>query len=167
MRPTAGVAATPAAEFIEASRTLLARDYIPKLSKCVEALSEADVWWRPNPASNSVGNLLLHVCGNLGQWIVGGAGGGPLERDRDAEFAARGPRPKAELIALVETTARAVDRVLADLPERSLLDRIEVQGFPVTRLHAVYHAIEHFSYHLGQVAYVTKLRTGRDLGIFP
>ena len=163
MRPTAGEAATPAAEFIEASRTLLARDYMPRLRRCADALSEADVWWRPNPVSNSVGNLLLHVCGNLRQWIVGGPG----ERDRNAEFDARGPRPKAELIALVEATAREVDRVLADLPERSLLDRIEVQGFSVTRLHAVYHAIEHFSYHLGQVAYVTKLRTGRDLGIFP
>jgi uncharacterized damage-inducible protein DinB len=167
MKPMPGAATTPSAEFIAASRTLLAADFLPKLLKCASDLSEDDLWWRPNEASNSVGNLLLHVCGNLRQWIVGGAGGGSLERDREAEFGARGSRSKAELISLVETTAREVDRVLADLREDTLMDRIEVQGFDVTRLQAVYHSIEHFSYHLGQIAYVTKLRSGKDLGIFP
>src|SRR5919201_86015 len=86
-------------EFIEASRVFLRDDFLPKLKYCVEDLSESDVWWRPNEQSNSVGNLVLHLCGNLRQWIVSSIGGVQFDRDRDAEFAERRPRPKAELIA--------------------------------------------------------------------
>ena len=130
-------------------------------------ISEDDVWWRPNDASNSVGNLLLHMSGNLGQWIVSGVGGVADDRDRPAEFAARGERSLEELIELVETRASEVDRTLADLKEATLVDRITVQGFSVTRLHAIYHSIEHFGYHLGQIAYTAKLRTGKDFNLFP
>ena len=166
MKPTPDNSSNVPAEFIQASRTLLAEDYMPKLRKMVGMLSEDDVWWRPNEASNSVGNMLLHMCGNLRQWIISGAGDAPEERDRPSEFSEKGPIPKAELIAKVEVTIADVDRVLADLREDSLVDRVSVQRFDVTRLHAVYHSIEHFSYHLGQIAYVAKLRHGKDLGIF-
>ena len=167
MRPTAGSAPTISVEFIDSSRTLLSEDYMPKVRRFLEVLSEDDIWWRPNEASNSVGNLMLHMAGNLRQWIVCGAGGALDGRDRPAEFTARGPMGKAELAARVEETAGEVDRVLADLREDSLLDRIPVQSFEVSRLHAVYHAIEHFGYHLGQIAYVAKLRHGKDLSIWP
>ena len=130
-------------------------------------ISEDDVWWRPNDASNSVGNLLPHMSGNLGQWIVSGVGGVADDRDRPSEFAARGERSLEELIELVETRASEVDRTLADLKEAALVDRITVQGFSVTRLHAIYHSIEHFGYHLGQIAYIAKLRTGKDFNLFP
>ena len=167
MRPTPDNASNPSAEFIEASRTLLMADYLPKFRKIAALISEEDVWWRPNEASNSVGNLLLHMSGNLRQWIVSGVGGEPNERDRDSEFSAKGGRSLAELMELVETAAAAVDRTLTELGETSLTDRITVQSFAVTRLHAIYHAIEHFGYHLGQIAYVAKLRKGEDLSIFP
>jgi uncharacterized damage-inducible protein DinB len=167
MRPTPDSASNAPAEFIEASRTLLMEDYLPKLREFTALISEEDVWWRPNRASNSVGNLLLHMSGSLRQWIVGGVGGESNERDRDSEFSAKEGPSLAELMELVETTAAAVDRTLAQLGESSLKDRITVQRFSVTRLHAVYHAIEHFGYHLGQIAYVAKLRKGEDLSIFP
>lgn len=167
MKPTPGAEETPAGEFIDASRTVLASDYLPKVWRCLSELSEDDLWWRPNDASNSVGNLLLHMCGNLRQWVVGGAGGRRVERDRESEFSARATEARADLIARVKATAAEVDRVLADLSEDTLLEGIEVQGFHVTRLQAVYHAIEHFGYHLGQIVYVTKLKSGRDFGIFP
>jgi uncharacterized damage-inducible protein DinB len=166
MKPTAGNASTSPAEFIDSSRTLLGRDYMPKLRRIVDMLSEDDIWWRPNEASNSVGNMLLHMCGNLGQWIVSGAGGAPDTRDRQSEFFASGPIPKADLMEKVERMVGQVDLVLADLGEELLLDRLTVQNFEVSRLHAIYHSIEHFSYHLGQIAYVAKLRHGKDLGIF-
>ena len=166
MKPTAGNTSTVPAEFIESSRTLLGRDYMPKLRRIVEMLSEDDIWWRPNEVSNSVGNMLLHMCGNLGQWVVSGAGGAPDDRDRPREFSERGPIPKADLMEKVERMADHVDRVLADLGEATLLDRLTVQKFDVSRLHAIYHSIEHFGYHLGQIAYVAKLRNGKDLGIF-
>ena len=167
MKPTAGLSSTSAGEFIDVSRTLLAGDYLPKLQQCAELLTDDDLWWRPNESSNSIGNMLLHLCGNLRDWIVGGVGGATIERDRSAEFSARGSMPLDDLMTEVKSTLRDVDRALADLKEDSLLEQIEVQGFEVTRLQAVYHAIEHFGYHLGQVVYVTKLRTGKDLEIFP
>ncbi len=102
MKPTAGNTSTVPAEFIESSRTLLGRDYMPKLRRIVEMLSEDDIWWRPNEVSNSVGNMLLHMCGNLGQWVVSGAGGAPDDRDRPREFSERGPIPKADLMGKVE-----------------------------------------------------------------
>ena len=101
----------------------------------------------------------------LCQWIV--VGGVADDRDRPSEFAARGERSLEELIELVETRASEVDRTLADLKEATLVDRITVQGFSVTRLHAIYHSIEHFGYHLGQIAYIAKLRTGKDFNLFP
>ncbi len=167
MRPTPENVANAPAEFIEASRTLLMGDYLPKLRKIVEMISEEDLWWRPNEASNSVGNLLLHMSGNLRQWIVSGVGGASDERDRPSEFEAEGGRSLAELMETVETTAAAADQTLANLRESSLTDRITVQSFDVTRLHAVYHSIEHFGYHLGQIAYIAKLRKGEDLSLFP
>ena len=166
MKPTAGNASTVSAEFIDSSRTLLGRDYMPKLRKIVAMLSEDDIWWRPNEASNSVGNMLLHMCGNLGQWVMSGAGGTPDNRDRPLEFTERGPITKADLMERVERMADQVDLVLANLGEDTFLDRLTVQKFDVSRLHAIYHSIEHFGYHLGQIAYVAKLRNGKDLEIF-
>ena len=167
MRPTPENASSTPAEFIQASRTLLVGDYLPKLRKFADTIAEEDVWWRPNEASNSIGNLLLHMSGNLQQWVVSGVGGAPDDRDRPSEFSAKGQLSLAELMETVELTIAGVDQTLADLREASLTDRIKVQGFAVTRLHAIYHAVEHFGYHLGQIAYVAKLRKGKDLNLFP
>lgn len=167
MKPTPGAESTSGGEFIAASRTVLAHDYVPKLHRALDLVTDDDVWWRPNDASNAIGNMILHMAGNLEQWIVGGAGGRAISRDRDAEFRARDGLTRDALRGLIDETVSRVDRVLADIPETTLVDRITVQGFHVTRLHAVYHSIEHFGYHLGQVAYVAKLRTGKDMGIFP
>ena len=97
MESTTGNARTPETEFIEASRTFLREDYLPKLLQCVSLMSDEDLWWRPNEVSNSVGNLVLHLCGNLRQWIVASLGGVEFKRDRDAEFAARGPVRKSRV----------------------------------------------------------------------
>ena len=99
MLTTSGKGKTDAEEFIEASRVLLHDQFLPKLTYCLEEMPEEDIWWRPNQQSNSVGNLILHLCGNMKQWIVSSIGSGRFERDRDAEFSARSPVSKAELIA--------------------------------------------------------------------
>jgi uncharacterized damage-inducible protein DinB len=166
VKPTSRIQTSSGGEFIEASRTILADDYVPKLVRCWDLLSEGDIWWRPNPASNAIGNMVLHMCGNLREWIIGGAGGERFDRDRPVEFSTTAGQTRDALLAEVVETAHRVDRVLADLPADTLLDPLTIQGFEVTRLHAVYHAIEHFGYHLGQIAYVVKLRTGKDLEIF-
>ena len=166
MLTTSGKATTEAQEFIEASQVFLRDDFLPKLKLCVEEMSEQDLWWRPNEQSNSVGNLVLHLCGNLKQWILHSMGGVPFERDRDAEFAERKPRPKAELIAMIDETVHAVAHVLGELPMSRLLEQFPVQVYTASRLQAIYHVVEHFSYHLGQILYIYKLRTGRDPGFY-
>src|SRR5688572_16974752 len=160
METTAGKAPTPESEFIEASRVFLREDYLPKLLHCVEQLSDDDLWWRPNEVSNSIGNLVLHLCGNVRQWIVASIGGVDFNRDRDAEFAARGPVPKADLLADLKRAVLEVDEVLARLEPSRLLDRLRIQKYEVSTLQAVYHVVEHFGYHLGQILYIFKMRTG-------
>ena len=68
--------------FLEKSHSLIAADYLPKIGRCLERLSDEDVWSRPNEASNSIGNLLLHLRGNITQWIIGGVGERAYERHR-------------------------------------------------------------------------------------
>jgi len=166
MLATSGRAKTEAQEFIEASQIFLKDDFMPKLKHCLEDLPEQDLWWRPNEQSNSVGNLILHLCGNMSQWILNSMGGRQFGRDRDAEFAERGPVPKAELISRIDSTVREVAEVLERLPERGLLERFPVQVYSTSRLQAVYHVVEHFSYHLGQILYIYKLRTSKDPGFY-
>jgi len=166
MLTTTGKATTEAQEFIEASRVFLEADFLPKAKLCLEEMSEQDIWWRPNEQSNSVGNLILHLCGNLKQWILNSMGGAKFERDRDAEFAERGPVSKAQLIAAIDETVNDVDRTLSALPTAGLLDRFPVQVYSTSRLQAIYHVVEHFSYHLGQILYIYKMRTGKDPGFY-
>jgi uncharacterized damage-inducible protein DinB len=162
MESTKGNAKTPDAEFIEASRVFLRDDYMPKLLHCIERMSDEDLWWRPNEVSNSVGNLILHLCGNLRQWIVSSIGGVEFKRNRDAEFAARGPVTKVELVENLKQTLGEVDEVLASLTSDRLLHRFDVQKYNVSTLQAVYHVVEHFGYHLGQILYIYKMRSGTD-----
>lgn len=162
MEATTGNARTPDAEFIEASRVFLRDDYMPKVLHCIGQMSDDDLWWRPNDVSNSVGNLILHLCGNLRQWIVSSVGGVEFKRDRDAEFTERGPVPKAELVSRLEQTIRDVDAVLAKLDSERLLQRVTIQAYETSTLQAVYHVVEHFSYHLGQILYIYKMRSGKD-----
>ena len=154
------------AAFLAQSREYLTGHYLPKIRAAVERLSEEDTWWRPNEASNSVGNLMLHLAGNIRQWIVSGVGGAPDTRDRSAEFARRDPLPRDELVAILTEAVLAADTVLARTDPAGLNDRCAVQGRSVTTLQAIYHAVEHFGMHAGQILYVAKLRTGRDLGFY-
>lgn len=152
--------------FIEESRRYLREDYLPKIRRCLEALPDGDLWWRPNDASNSVGNLLLHVAGNIRQWVVSGIGGEPDLRERDEEFSADGGARSVDLLAHLEATLEDVDRVLGSLDPGRLDGRLVIQGNDVTVLEALYHAVEHFSMHTGQIIYVTKLRSGSDLRFY-
>lgn len=117
-------------------------------------------------ASLSVGNLVLHFCGNVRQWIVATIGGAKFQRDRNAEFSTRDPVPKAELIARIRSAVQEVDEVLEKLPANRLMVRYMVQTYNPSGFQAIYHVVEHFSYHLGQFLYVYKLRTGADPGFY-
>jgi uncharacterized damage-inducible protein DinB len=142
--------------FLERSRDYLGNEYRAKLRRALAALPADRVWWRPNEESNSVGNLLLHLAGNIRQWIVAGVGGAPVTRDRAAEFAAHDGAPATELLAELERALDEVDQVLSGLTAARLAERCAIQGRDVTVLEAIFHVVEHFSYHLGQIILVAK-----------
>jgi uncharacterized damage-inducible protein DinB len=161
--------------FIAEARRLLSGDYLPKIERCLEQLDDADVWWRPNAQSNSVGNLLLHLAGNARQWIVAGVGGAEDKRERQTEFEAGTQQqtsddalPTAqELLANLRATLAEVDAVLARLDPASLLERRTIQGLRgVVILPAIFHVVEHFSMHTGQIVQLTKMRAARDLAFY-
>lgn len=152
------------AEFLEEAQFRLKRQHLRQVIGCLRALSDQEIWWRPNASSNSVGNLVLHLAGNVRQWIISSVGGAADVRQRDQEFSEQGPLPGKGLIALLRGTVNEASRVLARTPADSLGKPFSLQGFRMTRLRAIAHVVEHFAYHSGQITYVTKLKTGRDLG---
>lgn len=154
------------AVFLDRSRRYLQDDYLPRLRVCLRTLSPEDLWWRPHEGANSAGNLVLHLAGNVRQWIVSGLGGAPDVRQRPVEFAARTGPAGAEALARLEATVAEAAAVLRDFPPGRLGERRMIQGHDVTALDVVYHVVEHFGMHTGQVVYLTKLRTGRDLGFY-
>jgi uncharacterized damage-inducible protein DinB len=152
--------------FIDRSRAYLAGDYLPKIHRSLQGLSDEDIWWRPNEASNSLGNLILHLAGNARQWVVAGIGGAPDVRRREAEFSADGNLSGQELLAHLDQTLEDVDDVLSRLSPDELPGPRVIQGLEVSVLDALYHVVEHFSTHTGQIIYLSKLRTGDDLGFW-
>ena len=152
--------------FLYESCRLLRSEYLPKIERCLERLSEEDIWWRPNEASNSIGNLLLHLCGNVGQWIIGGVGQQEFERHRQREFDERTHLPCRNLLAKLTATLAEADEVIGNLNSESLLTRRQIQNYDVTVLEAIYHVVEHFGMHTGQIIMLSKIRTGTDLKLW-
>jgi uncharacterized damage-inducible protein DinB len=144
-------------------RSRLEERFLPRIIECLAQLSEEDIWWRPNAASNSVGNLLLHLCGNMRQWIISGLGGAADIRERDREFAERGPIGRDALRDELQRTIKESCAVLARLKPGDLTRRYRIQQYDVTGYQAAAQVEEHVAYHLGQIIYVTKLKRGKDL----
>ncbi len=152
--------------FLDCAIEFLTGEYLPKIERCLEQLSDEQIWWRANEQSNSIGNLILHLCGNARQWIVCGLGSHPDTRIRDAEFSRRDPVARAELLALLRSTLSDVETVLRDLDPETLLEKRTIQGSEVDVLGAVFHVTEHFSMHTGQIILLTKLLTATDLHFY-
>jgi hypothetical protein len=152
--------------FLEFSRRKLVEQYWPRMRECVGSLSDEQVWWRPNDASNSVGNLMLHLNGNVRQWLIGSFKRLEDKRDRPAEFRERQQIPGSALVEKLGATVHEASAVLAGLSEADLLTTYHIQGYTVTGLHAVYQVVEHFGLHYGQILYITKLVRGKDLGFY-
>lgn len=152
--------------FVSESRRLLTTDYLPKIERSIAVLGDEDVWWRPNEVSNSIGNLVLHLCGNLEQWIIGGVGGRAYTRDRQREFDERTQRPAPELVTRLRAVVTEAGEIIGGLDADALQERRQIQGDDVTVFEAVYHVIEHFSMHTGQIIYLSKMRSGRDLKLW-
>jgi uncharacterized damage-inducible protein DinB len=152
--------------FLDYSRSVLMEQYWPRLRRSVESLTDEQIWWRPNEASNSIGNLLLHLNGNIQQWLLTSFDKLADTRNRPAEFAERQHLPAAVLLERLGGTVQKAVNVITRLTEAELCATIQVQGYTVTGLNAVYHVVEHFGMHYGQILYITKLLSGKDLGFY-
>jgi uncharacterized damage-inducible protein DinB len=137
-----------------------------RIDDCLGRLGDGQVWFRGGENQNAVGNLVLHLAGNVRQWIVSGVGGAPDVRDRDAEFAAAGGASVAELRERLGTTVHEAGAVVANVSPARLTERVRIQGYEITVLEAVYHVVEHFAHHTGQIIFATKAATGDDLGYY-
>jgi uncharacterized damage-inducible protein DinB len=149
--------------FLAQAQNVLKQVHLPRIVLCLEELSPQQIWWRPNAASNSAGNLVLHLSGNVRQWIISGLGGAADIRQRDTEFAEKGPLPRRALVSRLRKTVNEACRVLGKLTVADLAQVYTIQGYHLTGLEAVFHVTEHFSHHAGQIILITKMLEGHDL----
>jgi hypothetical protein len=131
-----------------------------RITHCLSQLSDEQVWWRPSASMNSIGNLILHLCGNLRQWIVAGLGVARDVRDRPKEFAERGPISREELQHRLDGVVAEAKTVLAGLNADQLLASRRIQGFNVTGLEAIFDSVPHFRGHTQEIIHVTRLQLG-------
>jgi uncharacterized damage-inducible protein DinB len=151
--------------FIEKARALF-DEYLGKIETCVAGLTDEQIWWRPNPKSNSIGNLLLHLSGNARQWIICGLGAETDARQRQTEFDARDGLSRDELLETIRTTVSQVGVVLGSFDLSRLLDQYQIQKYDTTALDAIFHVTEHFAMHTGQIILMTKQLTAQDLHFY-
>jgi uncharacterized damage-inducible protein DinB len=137
-----------------------------RIRLCLDQLTDEQVWWRPNEDSNSIGNLLLHLSGNMRQWVYSGLGGYPDNRKRQQEFDERTQLSKEELWETLSATMQDLKPVIEAVTPADLLQKRPVQTFEESGLTILIHVTEHFSYHTGQIAWITKMLKARQLGFY-
>jgi hypothetical protein len=142
------------------------RQLAGRIETCLGKLTDEQIWTRGGDQENAIGNLVLHLSGNVRQWIVTGVGGAPDIRERDAEFAARGGMTAPELGARLRVAVEEAASVIETVSAARLADRIVVQKYDVSVLEAIYHVVEHFSGHAAQIIFATKMLTSEDLGFY-
>jgi len=150
-----------AGAFLEDARRRLVAGYPAQVRAALLALTDEQLWWRPNSTSNSVGNLVLHLCGSTRHFLGRGVGGSDYRRDRPREFAEKGPLPRPELLRVLEETVAETGRVMEALEPGRLLEVSDRAGEPQTLLGLVQRTAHHWAVHTGQIVYATKaLREG-------
>jgi uncharacterized damage-inducible protein DinB len=137
-----------------------------RIEKSFLLLNEEDAWKRPNESSNSIGNLVLHLCGNITQYAISSLGGKQDNRVRDLEFSTKSGYTKEELLSKLRAVVNEATSVIQNTTEEELLRMRSVQGFDISGIAIVIHVVEHYSYHTGQIAFWTKLLKDKDLGFY-
>jgi uncharacterized damage-inducible protein DinB len=151
--------------FVEFSQKKL-RQLAGRIEDCLGRLTADQVWARGHENENAIGNLVLHLCGNVRQWIIAGVGGKPDIRVRDREFAARGEVEPAELAERLKTTVEEAAAVIDRVTAARLAEHVTIQKYDIPVLEAIAHVVEHFAQHAGQIMFATKMLTGQDLGYY-
>ncbi len=151
---------------VEEARYRLLEESLPRLRKCLNMMTDEEIWYRPNTSTVSAGNLVLHLCGNVKQWLISGLGDEPDNRNRQAEFDEKGPLPVSLLLAHLDELQAAIEKVVPLLKKIDLSSTRNIQGFEVTGVSVLVHVVEHFSYHVGQVTFMVKSRKDVDTGYY-
>jgi len=137
-----------------------------RVETCLGKLTSEQVWMRESENDNAIGNLVLHLNGNVRQWILSGVGGAENNRVRQAEFDARQGSEPGDLARMLHATVEDAIAIVRNLPHSRLAERMEIQGHDVSLLEAIYHVVEHFSGHANQIIFITKMVTGEQLGFY-
>ena len=147
--------------FLQYSRERFARE-LERIHLCFDQIEEDEVWWHPAEGCNSIGNIIIHLCGNIGQWMTSVARGHADTRDRHREFDDQQNMTKAELLSLIDGTVEMALSAIQDTDVAKLTESLVIQAFHASFLTAIYETERHFSEHVGQIAYITKLRRGKS-----
>ena len=142
------------------------RQLSQRIGVCLAKLSDEQLWARNSANENAIGNIILHLCGNLRQWIGHGVAGRADTRDRDAEFNATGGNTVVDLQAHLDAADGDAVSVIEAIAAADLLTIIHVQKYNIPKMEAIYHVVEHFAQHTGQIIFATKLLTGEELGFY-
>lgn len=151
--------------FLDAARRRLEQN-LRRIRDCAARLKDEQIWARGSEKENAIGNLMLHLAGNVRQWILSGIAGKPDVRVREREFSTRGDIIGQDLIERLTATVGEAAETIVRLEPARLLERITVQGYNVTILEAIFHVVEHFAQHTGQIIFATKMLTHEDLGFY-
>jgi uncharacterized damage-inducible protein DinB len=152
--------ANPIGEAVIAEVRRNFRQSMAKMEHCLTQLSDEQLWWRPREEMNSIANLLLHLAGNLRQWLLAGVGGKPDVRNRPAEFTDRSRRSKQQVANILRETLAEVDALLERLTPQQLLEKRRIQGYDETVLGALLHTVTHFQGHVQEIIHMTRAQLG-------
>ena len=139
---------------------------LSRIEKCFEILSEEQIWHKQNDNSNSMGNIVLHLCGNIRQYIISGIGGQKDIRQRDDEFKLSSKLDSKKLLTKIQDTVLEANNVVCTLDTNVFSEDRKVQGFDENVTSIIVHVIEHYSYHIGQITYYTKYVADEDTGYY-
>jgi hypothetical protein len=142
--------------FLQRCAQMMGEYYLPKIKEAVGLLSDGELWAREGKTSNSVGNLLMHLSGNVRQHIISGFGERPDVRTRPLEFFICNGPPRGTVLKEFEQTVREVCEVLEAFPPEKLWEKRVVQNNDVVLFDDLLHVTEHFAYHAGQIIYIVK-----------
>jgi len=152
-------------EFIQQSISHF-EENTPKIEACLNQLTEDELWQRPNASSNSTGNIMLHLCGNITQYVLSGLGNIEDKRERDKEFTSTRVLQKEDLLNKLKATVGSAVKIMRSLKDDDMLQKHSVQGRDLSAIGIIIHVVEHYSYHTGQIIYWTKLIRDKDLGFY-